>query len=570
MRENFFQKIAVIHKKRRNALRLTKEEFQLLLADCILDKRMFTSPNWNWRYGGVRWKPFEAKGSDPLKILVLLWPGSLGDVAMSAPVFSTLRQKYPHAEISFLTSRIGQKIFMGNPHIDCVLENPLEPYLDKVWYGESVRPKDLLNDIACLIDSLNKHRYDLLINLQLLPMSAGLTKLTNATCTVGMTLTCDGMPVTQGNVWTAYLFGVSTGLMRAYNLLHRTDIFCRMIDETDKYNPDPVLLIPQEALESAQRFFDQNGICDTDVVIGLNPMAGTPIRQWPFYDQLAKRIRDELKAQVIIFGAKEEEALVEKIVCNAGKKIIQATRFDIHELLAAICGCDLFITNDTGPMHLACLLNRKIIALFGPTSFQEVGPWQNEFYCLQASVCRNCYKQTCVNPERYCMHQIRVQDVMKVAKNVLNDQPIQHRWNHLIYHSSKENNLPFDKNTRLGSLILQVFNTKSKTKGFGANNTFETFDEKEALFEAIHRLKSLVRKAIDSLNQPKGLNHVSLENLHRSIESVKGFLRPIVAINALQFLDRRVSLKQDPFIGREFYEGLEKDLDTLAGILRGI
>ena len=191
MRENFLQKITAIHKKHRNALRLTKEEFQLLLADCILDKRMFTSPNWNWRYGGVRWRPFEARGTEPLKILVLLWPGSLGDVAMSAPVFSILRQKYPNAEISFLTSRIGQKIFMENPHIDSVLENPLDSYLDKVWYGESILLKDLLNDIVCLIDSLNKHRYDLLINLQLLPMSAGLAKLTNATCTVG--ISCSGL-----------------------------------------------------------------------------------------------------------------------------------------------------------------------------------------------------------------------------------------------------------------------------------------------------------------------------------------------------------------------------------------
>jgi heptosyltransferase-2 len=488
---------------------------------------------------------------------------------MSAPVFSILKQKYPRAEISFLTSRVGQKVFLGNPHIDSVLENPLDSYLDRVWYGEPIHPKNLLSDIACLIDSLYQHRYDLLVNLQLLPMSAGLAKLTNATASVGMTLSCDGMPLTQGNVWTAYLFGVSTGLMRPYNSLHRTDIFCRMIDETGKYYPDPILMIPQEAMESAQRFFDEKGIRDTDVVIGLNPMAGTSIRQWPFYDRLAKRIRDELKAQVIVFGAKEEEAMVGEIVCNAGNHAIQATRFDIHELLAAICGCDLFITNDTGPMHLACLLKRKIIALFGPTSFQEVGPWRTEFHCLQAAMCRSCYKQTCIIPERYCMRQIQVTDVMDVAKKVINDQPIQPGWNHLIYHSSKGNPLPFDRNTYLSRLLLQVFNSKSKNQVFGANETVGPIDGMEASFEEIRRLKALVRKTLDSLNQSSGLNDMGLEDLHRSIEGVSGFLKPIVAINALQFLDRRISFKQYPFGWRKFYEGIEKDLVTLTGIMKG-
>lgn len=537
------------------------------MADCILDRRLFSSPNWNWRYGGVRYIPDKQTDPEPSKILVLQWPGTLGDVAMSAPVFSILRQKYPHAEISFLSGKTAQYIFMGNPDIDVLMDNPLDPYLEKVMHGRSIDLEALLRDISSLVELLTKNEYILLVNLQVLPMSAVLAKLSGAKHTIGMTLTPDGMPVIHGNIWAAYLFGVSASLMRRYNLLHRTEIFNLMIDEQGRFIPDSTLYINHEAAENVQAFFDHHRIKDEDLVVGINPMAGTPIRKWGHYDQLAKRIKDELGAKVIVFGAKAEEDKVDEIVRRAGKDVIKATQFNLQELMAAICGCDLFITNDTGPMHLACLLKRKVIALFGPTSFQEVGPWQTEFHVLQSSLCRDCYKQVCPYPEKYCMNQIKLEDVFKVVEKVVKGELVADIGDHLIYRSSKDIDPREAEDAFLGQMIFQVFKVKGQGIERAPERPPEAFRETEGLMKEYSHVKSMVKKAINYFNMPASVNLQKLQEIHQSIESVDEILKPIVVINALEFLDRRIPLKENLDAYRNFYDSLLKDLEIMMSCI---
>jgi len=417
----FQESISRIHCKRRSFQDLTRDEFALLLADTIMEKGLFSSPNWNWRYGGVRYVPRPLPPAGLNKILVLQWPGSLGDVCMAAPFLSVLRQRYPGAEISFFSSRAGREVFSGSQDIDVVVPNPLDTYLDRMLSGQEIPPEDLLKDIGGLASRLTAEKYDLAVNLQVLPMSAALARLSGAREAVGMTLSGDGMPAICGNVWGPYLFGVSASLMRPFNPLHRTEIFRLMVDEEENSIPRPAVAISADAVRAVQEFLDREGIGDHEPLVGLNPMSGTPIRQWPHFDRLAGMLRDNLGARVMIFGSKTEDQEVEAIVSRAGKGIIKATHFILQEFMAAISGCDLFITNDTGPMHLACLMGRKVIALFGPTDFREVGPWQSEFHVLQSSGCRNCFRQKCTRPAEYCMNRITAKEVYALAESELSE-----------------------------------------------------------------------------------------------------------------------------------------------------
>ena len=78
---------------------------------------------------------------------------------------------------------------------------------------------------------------------------------------------------------------------------------------------------------------------------------------------------------MIVFGSLSEDQTIEEIIGRYNTQALKATHFDINELMAAISGCDLLITNDTGPMHLAAAQGIKTVGLFGPETPVIFGPF---------------------------------------------------------------------------------------------------------------------------------------------------------------------------------------------------
>lgn len=232
MMDKIKQSFHRVHRKRFMGQNLSKEDFYLLLADSLIDQRLFLSPNWKWLYGGVRYVPSVPSNNKPEKILVLQWPSPLGDSAMCTNFFSILRQKYPHSEISFLSGENGLQLHKSNPFVDVLIDNPLDRYYKMISQNRTIKIELLLDHSKNFVNLLRDYRYDLLINLHILPMCAVLAKIVAPLETIGMTLSDDGMPLIKGNIWALYLFGVSANLMRHYNILHRSEIFRLMIDES--------------------------------------------------------------------------------------------------------------------------------------------------------------------------------------------------------------------------------------------------------------------------------------------------------------------------------------------------
>lgn len=164
---------------------------------------------------------------------------------------------------------------------------------------------------------------------------------------------------------------------------------------------------------------------------GSNPGMQLTAKRWLLerYQGLTERLVHELHAEVLLIGGPDDATLNQQLLDGLhvppGSVINLAGKTTIGELAAQLERCDLFIGNDSSPMHLAAALNIPVIAIFGPTSPQEYGPyplddpehvalWKNPngqpcFFLGKMRPCANCT----------CMQAISVDDVWEAVQRFL-------------------------------------------------------------------------------------------------------------------------------------------------------
>ena len=160
-------------------------------------------------------------------------------------------------------------------------------------------------------------------------------------------------------------------------------------------------------------------------ILGINPGAayGTARRWYP--EELAK-VATALssKYDILIFGGTGEKDIaadIEKFLIAKGitnyKNLAGNT---IQELINRISILDLFITGDSGPMHLAASFQIPTVAIFGPTNDNETSQWavDKSIIVKKHLECQPCMKRTCPLKHHNCMNLIKSDDVLRAVKSL--------------------------------------------------------------------------------------------------------------------------------------------------------
>lgn len=160
--------------------------------------------------------------------------------------------------------------------------------------------------------------------------------------------------------------------------------------------------------------------------LGINPGAtyGSAKRWYP--SEFAKvAISLASKYNIVIFGGPTETDIagdIENELIQNGVKNYQnfAGKTTITELIEKIAGLDLFITNDSGPMHVAAAFKIKTVSIFGPTKFKETNQWNNPNGKIISKYldCSPCMKRVCPLKHHNCMKEITADDVLKVIEDL--------------------------------------------------------------------------------------------------------------------------------------------------------
>ena len=170
-------------------------------------------------------------------------------------------------------------------------------------------------------------------------------------------------------------------------------------------------------------FFPNKGQEIKPLCIGINPGADRPEKRWSpeNHAAVADRLSEDRGAKILVFGGPGEEHLATRIEKAMKHPVTNlAGKLSLNELAYVISQLDLFVTNDSGPMHIAAATKTPVVALFGPEDPVYTKPYTSPglYKIVQEELsCRPCTNKRCDRP--VCMESLKPEDVLQACLELL-------------------------------------------------------------------------------------------------------------------------------------------------------
>lgn len=323
----------------------------------------------------------------------------LGDVLFSTAVIRNIRNNFPDSYIACAIPSRCYPVLKGNPHLNEI-----------IIFDQKDRHKGVFAQLE-FVRALKAKNFDTVFLLHRSFSRALICRLAGIGTRVGY--------VTKKR---AFLLAKKIPLPKK-DTLHRIDYYLNIIEKAGLRVEDRYLefFLGEEDIKFTEDFLDNNGIKKSDFLAVLNPGGNWMPKRWPkaYWAGLADRLICDFAAKVVITGSLADKPLAWDIRgLMQQEALVACGALKLKELGALAKRADLFITADTGPLHIANAVGAKnIIALFGPTSPEITGPYpKKNIEILQKNVgCKiPCYEVRCKNNR--CMQAITVEDVIAKIK----------------------------------------------------------------------------------------------------------------------------------------------------------
>jgi len=323
-----------------------------------------------------------------IKKILIIKPGAIGDVLLATPVIENLRYHFPDAVINFLTQSYCREVLVDNPYLDRVLTYD-------VGKGDSS---------YCLIRNVHNQKYDLIVDLFSNPRTAVIVFNSEAKYKVGYRFGWRSL---------AYNVKIKPRGSEVHNIEFNLDSIRALRLEVISNKPKFIINGVHE--EFAVKYFNENNL-EGKSVIGINPSGTWPTKVWQSekYAELAKRLSEDSKI-LIFWGYEKEKEEAIRIKESIGESALVIPEVNLKYMGALLKKCDLFVTNDTGPMHVAWILGVNTAAIFGPTNSHLQGPLSENSVIIKKETlsCLGCnLTRISECPYRHaCMNELSVDEV---------------------------------------------------------------------------------------------------------------------------------------------------------------
>ncbi|MEW6443343.1 MAG: lipopolysaccharide heptosyltransferase II [bacterium] len=328
----------------------------------------------------------------------------IGDAVLSTPALHALRRAFPEAEISVLAKPWVIPVLRNNPDADRIL-----------LYDAGGRHKGV-RGVNRLGSDLRGERLDCAILLQRAFEAAWIAFLARVPLRVGLRTEGRGCLLTH-----------AIAVSREELLIPRAKHNLAMLQAVGIAPAAKGLVLRTNGpeLEKARQRLAAIGVRPDERLYGLSPGAAFgPAKRWlpERFAAVAERLAALHHGRGLVFGGPGERELGERIAREAPGAANLAGTTTLDEAIALIGLCGLFITNDSGLMHIAAGLDVPLVAIFGPTDPRTTAPWSSRHRLVRKEgvCCSPCLKRECEQDHR-CMRSISVEEVLAAAASVIED-----------------------------------------------------------------------------------------------------------------------------------------------------
>ncbi|MCX5781726.1 MAG: glycosyltransferase family 9 protein [Elusimicrobia bacterium] len=338
--------------------------------------------------------------------ILIIKLSALGDTILLMPILRALRDKYPKAKITAICTKINLDVLKVCPYINEVL---------------IINIRNLVFNPFSIIKLFKNKKFDLALDFdQWTRISPLLAFFSGALYRIGFK---------TNNQYRHYLY---THFVEHSQTKHELDCFADILKvlEIKNINKNLEFWVDDASKHHSEKLLLENGLKQGDAFIVFHPE--TPLhggqRQWPAekYVELGKKLSELNKFKILIAGTEIEKEQNSKIVNALLPNAFLMHSLSLGEYAAILSKAKMFISGNTGIMHLASALNIPVIALHGPTNPKKWGPLGNKSRVIKSKAeCSPClylgFEYGCKTNK--CMQDISVDEVFEEAKKVANSIP---------------------------------------------------------------------------------------------------------------------------------------------------
>jgi len=336
-----------------------------------------------------------------LKILILK-PSSLGDVVQALPVLRLLKRHLPASEMFWWIDSQFAPLLEGDPDLTGVVRFERQRWTSPLHWPEMLRS----------IRWLRAQNFDWVIDLQCLARSGAFAWLTNGKFLIGLDEPREGA---RG------FYDVA--IRRPSFHTHAVDWYLAVLPQLGApLHWDFQWLPERPEIANTVKSKWQTGKARWIVI---QPGARWPNKRWPVenFAGLVRLLAEQFAdARFAIPGGGEDKPLGEIISSAAPERCLNLCgQTSLPEMVEWLRLCELMVTNDTGPMHVAAALGKPLVALFGPTEPRRTGPYRQLNSVLRIDLpCSPCLKSHCTyGKPNECLKALSPATVFEFARKKL-------------------------------------------------------------------------------------------------------------------------------------------------------
>lgn len=341
-----------------------------------------------------------------VKRILIIELAGIGDLVMASAAIREIRKEYPQAYIAVLTLARAQELIRHCPYADELF----------IFYEGCLAPPSIWRNL-CTTLRMRRKRFDIAANIYTLYTRKGACKIRALLSLIRAKKTLGRDTNGRGG-----FYDIKVGdyfPLRKHQVECIMDVARAMGSAGDDHTLE--VWTGDAAQKDVERFMEQMGLSASDCIIGVNPGAVRSSHRWPveYFAQAADVLAEKYHAKIVVTGSKKEISLSLQLANMMRQKPVVTTGLlSLSQLSALIGRCRLYVSNDSGPMHIANALGRPLVAIMGPGPL-EYGPYHKRDVAIvrKEAACSPCFKSYCRDMK--CLNSITPDDVVGAAEGLL-------------------------------------------------------------------------------------------------------------------------------------------------------